>query len=118
MTLSTYPDGTHTPTLKQARNLARERIADEPALALRSVHVDAPGNYNPIIERSREARRSQLASCGNETDTAVQTPHQPMAESSSPITPYVTPDDFAGTYILDPTQIHGWDDENMRMGPG
>ncbi|KAH9973137.1 hypothetical protein BGW80DRAFT_1252437 [Lactifluus volemus] len=118
MTLTTHPDGTHTPILKQARNLARKRITDRPALALRSVHVDAPGNYNPIIERSREARRSQLASRENEIDTTAQTSHLPMAESPPPTIPYVTPEDFAPTYIVDTTQIHGWDDENMRMGPG
>jgi hypothetical protein len=50
MELTEYPNSTHTPILEQARDMAHKHIADNPALALSSVHVDVPENYNPAIE--------------------------------------------------------------------
>jgi hypothetical protein len=55
MVLSEYPNHPRTQILKQASDLARQSIADLPAFVLRSVHVDAPRNYNLALEQSQKA---------------------------------------------------------------
>jgi hypothetical protein len=107
MELIERPNSMRAPILKQAKDLARKCITDNPTFILKSVHVDALGNYNPALEQSQEVQSSQLAS------------HEQMADTTHPMTPF----DFAQTYTaqLDKTGIslaHGWDDEDTRMGPG
>jgi hypothetical protein len=106
MSLSDHPDSARAPILKQARDLARQCITDHPEFILKSVHMDAPGNYNPALEQSREARSLQPASC----------------EETADITRPMTPPDFAYTHIDHPdeeeTTHNGWDDDNISMGPG
>ncbi|KAH9972502.1 hypothetical protein BGW80DRAFT_1252769 [Lactifluus volemus] len=106
MSLSDHPDSAHALILKQARDLARQCITDHPEFILKSVHMDAPGNYNPALEQSQEARSLQPAS------------HEETADITRPM----TPPDFAYTHIDHPdeeeTTHNGWDDDNISMGPG
>ncbi|KAH9955709.1 hypothetical protein BGW80DRAFT_1258020 [Lactifluus volemus] len=106
MSLSDHPDSARAPILKQARDLAHQCITDHPEFILKSVHMDAPGNYNPALEQSREARSLQPAS----------------REETADITRPMTPPDFAYTHIDHPdeeeTTHNGWDDDNISMGPG
>jgi hypothetical protein len=109
MALSEYPNHPRTQILKQARDLARQSIADHPAFVIRSVHVDAPGNYNPALEQSRKARGIQIAS------------REQIADTTHPIARPLTPPDFAHTHITQPDEAeiaHTWDDEVISMGPG
>jgi hypothetical protein len=63
MELATYPDSTHAPILKQARELAHEHIEGNPNLVLRSVHTDTSENYNPALnELKRHILYSNLKS--------------------------------------------------------
>jgi hypothetical protein len=125
MELDAHPGSTRAPTLRHARELARKSIEDNPALVLRSVHTDAPGNYNPALERAREARDSQSESLKRKRDTPAPSPQQIEARPLTPIIPSVsTPEGFVET-CLSPTDEPdiaecdgGWDDdEDMRMGP-
>jgi hypothetical protein len=45
-------DSTCAQTRKQARDRACKCIAENPVLALKSIHVDVLGNYNPATEQS------------------------------------------------------------------
>lgn len=120
MELIEHPGSARAPSLRQARDLARKRIAYDPTLALTSVHVDAPGNYNPALEQSRETRNTQITPLLQETYVAALDSQQSEANSpriaSSPLElseEFTGPMDDEG----DP-QVHGWDDEDTRMGPG
>jgi hypothetical protein len=94
MELTEHPDGVHAPLLRKARDLAHLYIADNPMLALTSVHADALGNYNPALEQSQEARNSQT-SLKQKRDTPVPTSQKPEEKSPSPtLTPYTSDEDF------------------------
>jgi hypothetical protein len=125
MDLKDHPTSIYAQILKQARDLARKRITDNPAWVLNSVHLDAPGNYNPALEQSRAAKIPQASASQQKAEPTVPTP-QPQAEPSLPITSSEKPiEDFAQTRITvtdeeDFIQILGWgdEDEDTRMGPG
>jgi hypothetical protein len=56
MELEEHPNGTHAPILRQARDLAKARIAADPKWVLKNIHHDTPGNYNPELEQTRATR--------------------------------------------------------------
>jgi hypothetical protein len=109
MVLSEHPNSPHAQILKQARDLAHQSIADHPAFVLRSVHVDAPRNYNPALKQSRKVWGLQIALCKQIADTAY------------PIAHPLTPSDCAHTHITQPDKAeiaHTWDNNVISMGPG
>jgi hypothetical protein len=116
MELTEHPNGTHAPALRQARDLACTHNADNTSFILNSIHVDAPGNYNPVLEQSQEV-------CRQVAGTTIIIPLQPETKSpASPISP-TPPEDFAQIHFTsadkgEPTHIHNWDDEDNRMGLG
>jgi hypothetical protein len=116
MELNRSTNSDHAPILIRARDMARKCIAENPAYVLRSVHADAPGNYNPALEQARKARRSEI----EKNKDAIMTDTQQPPSCAAP--PILT-EDFAQTHILPmdeegTVQISGWDDEDTRMGPG
>ena len=108
-----HPNGIHAPALKQAKDLACKHILDNASLALSSVHVDMPGNYNLALEQSWEVRR-QAAS------TIALIPQWSKTKSPSPI---IFPSTPGHSYIApmdnkEPVYFHSWDNEDNRMGLG
>jgi hypothetical protein len=51
MELKEHPNGSHATTLQQAWTLAHRCIESDPCWVLKNIHANAPGNYNPELER-------------------------------------------------------------------
>ena len=56
MELNKQPGSNSMHELKQARNMAHAHIDKDSNRALKKVHNDAPGNYNPKIEQLRNGK--------------------------------------------------------------
>jgi hypothetical protein len=56
MELEEHPNGSSANTLQEARTLAHRRIDQDSQWVLKKIHADAPGNYNPELERMRAER--------------------------------------------------------------
>jgi hypothetical protein len=130
MELAVHPENAHAPALRQARDLAHKRIEEDPSFILTSVHTDAPGNYNPVLEQIRATRAAEFP-LKRKRDTPLPSP---TCGEPKPLTPTVEPvplpEDLAADagnaadsmeYEDDAVDIveygAGWDDEDMKMGP-
>ena len=111
MEVEEHPNGGHAQALRQARDRAHARINNDPTWVLRNVHPDAPGNYNPVLEQSRAARRqlavssSSNAEAGPSSVTIGADAHMHSAHSGD----------------TEESDIHlayeGGHDEDSQMGP-
>jgi len=65
--------------LKQARNMAHARIDKDSNRALKKVHNNAPGNYNPKIKQLRTMRREQQTApaAGTPSSSSLAAQKQP-----------------------------------------
>jgi hypothetical protein len=68
MELEEHPNGTHAQVLRQARDSARAHITSNPKWVFTKLHADAPGNYNPELEKSRAARRNTIQAEANNAE--------------------------------------------------
>jgi hypothetical protein len=84
MELETRPNSNGTEMLRQARDLMRARIDEDPMRALQRTHADAPGNYNPRVKASRaakaEALRAEQAEAGPSSSVKTTRDESPTLE--------------------------------------
>jgi hypothetical protein len=84
MELVARPNSNGAAMLRQARDLMRARIDEDPTRALQRIHADAPGNYNPRIEASRaakvEALRAAQAEAGPSSSVETAPEEEPTLE--------------------------------------
>jgi hypothetical protein len=99
----------------------RARIDEDPMRALTRMHVDTPGNYNPIVEASQAAKATAAqtvqAKAGPSHDTATSTEsarpkHISTKDSHTPAAIHIDADKD-DTISLDYN-----DPDNLYMGPG
>jgi hypothetical protein len=115
MELSECLDSTYAPTLKQARDRARKCIAESPALALKSIHVDALGNYNPATEQSWGTRNIRSK---QKTYATAVTSQCPEVEPTIPPLNSPKESNQGQSAPIDEGEIHNWDNKDTRMGLG
>lgn len=84
MELEARPNSNGAAMLRQARDLMRARIDEDPTRALQRIHPNAPGNYNPRIEASRaakaEALRAAQAEAGPSSSVGAAPDEKPTLE--------------------------------------
>lgn len=119
MEIEERPDaGTHTESLKNARDMARRPIDDDHSLALKRVNTGVPGHYKPTAG-TRAARRAQPERAPSSAPATGPSPEAPpppdQHDHEGDVELHYQDEDAAVSLgYHDDTLI---DDDDVRMGP-
>jgi hypothetical protein len=117
MEIEGQPNSYYTPVLKQAKQMAIDRITQDPKWVLRSLHPAAPGNYCPECEKAPNSHSTVRTSDDKASGNADAGPSSNSRSSS--ITPDTLLDATPMIYDVNDEVSCGSDlDNDLRMGPG